>query len=253
LAIAPNNPNLLYAAYEDNIWRTDNVGTNWTDISAGLPGLYINFIAIDPDNSMHLFVTLSGFYAGYKVFESDNGGTSWNNISGSLPNIVVNCIAYEDRNGNPDDAIYIGTDIGVFYRNSYLGDWVPFSNYLPTMPVYDLEINESYNVITAGTFGRGLWRSPTYTSCQSNITLTGNGAVGYSYYQAGEYINSTNVFDDGHGQESFYKAGDYIQLNSGFQVSSGSEFKAWIGPCSSGIPENSNKMETKANKLKQQD
>lgn len=238
LAIAPNNPNQLYAANEDNIWRTDNGGTNWTDISAGLSGYKINFIAIDPDNSTHIFVTLSGFYSGNKVFESNNGGTTWNNISGTLPNIVVNCIAFEDRNGNPADAVYIGTDVGVFYRNSSLGDWIPFSNYLPTVPVYDLEINETFNVITAGTFGRGLWRSPTYTTCQSNITLSGNGAVGYSYYQASVNINSTNVFEDGSGQESYYKAGDHIRLNPGFKVTNHSKFKAWIGLCSAGFPDN---------------
>ena len=131
--------------------------------------------------------------------------------------------------------------MGVFYRNSSLGDWIPLSNWLPTVPVFDLEINEPNGLMTAGTYGRGLWRSPTYSWCNSSWTLTGSSTFGYNYYQASEFINSTRVYNKGVGQESYYKAGAQIKLNPGFQVSSGSKFKAWIGTCGAGIPENSPK------------
>ena len=62
---------------------------------------------------------------------SADTGKTWTNISGSLPNVPVNCIVYDDNNGSPNDALYIGTDIGVFYRDNTLGDWVPFSTRLP--------------------------------------------------------------------------------------------------------------------------
>jgi len=246
LAMGISNPNRIYAAFENTIWRSDNGADTWNDISAGLSGYNITFIAVNPNNSMNVFITLADFVSGEKVYESSNGGTFWNNITGSLPNIKINCIIYENTNGNPDDAIYIGTDIGVFYRNNSLSDWIPFSNWLPTVPVFDLEINESSGVITAGTYGRGLWRSQTYTSCASHFSLAGNGPPGYSYFQASEYIHSTRVYNQGTGQESYYKAGAQIKLNPGFQVSSGSKFKAWIGPCGGGIPEE-NSPKTNAN------
>jgi photosystem II stability/assembly factor-like uncharacterized protein len=246
MAMGTSNPNRIYASFENTIWRSDDGGANWDDKSIGLPGYHITFIAVDPDNSLNIFVTLEGFHNGEKVYNSSTGGTSWTNITGSLPNIIVNCVAFEDRNGNPNDAIYIGTDVGVFYRNSSLGDWIPFSNWLPTVPVFDLEINESNNIITAGTFGRGLWRSPTYTTCESHFTLSGNGANGYSYYQASEYIHSTRVYNQGTGQEGHYKAGSQVKLYQGFHVSGGSKFKAWIGPCGAGIPENSAETNSEA-------
>jgi hypothetical protein len=170
------------------------------------------------------------------VYRSTNAGTSWTNISGTLPNVPVHCIAYEDRDGNPDDAIYIGTDIGVFYRDNTLGDWVPFTNWLPVVPVFDLEVNETFSVVTAATYGRGLWRSPTYTACDVFLSLSGTGASGHTYYQASDYITSSRVFNEGLGQQTIYKAGNYITLTVGFNVTGGSEFKATLGPCGGGVP-----------------
>ena len=115
-------------------------------------------------------------------------------------------------------------------------DVMPFSNWLPVVPVFDLEINNTNDVITAGTFGRGLWRSETYTDCPTYWSLTGNGAAGFSYYQASDYITSSRVFDKGVGQDAVFKAANDITLSPGFNVTGGSTFEALIGPCGEGIP-----------------
>lgn len=231
LAMGTDNPNRIYSAGGYKVYRSDNGGNTWTSLPFSFSNAIINDIAVNPNNSMEIFVTCGYFDDGLKVFKSSNGGSSWTNISGSLPNVIMNCIAYENTNGNPDDALYIGTDVGVFYRNNTLGDWVTFSNWLPTVPVFDLEINEPEGIITAGTFGRGLWRSPTYGTCLSGYSLSGYGPIGVSIYQASNYINSTRKYIQGKGQETYYKAGNAIHLLQGFRVSNGSKFKAYNGPC----------------------
>ena len=240
LAMGTSNPNRVFASNGTTINMSNNGGSSWTNVSAGLPGYTITFIAVDPDDSFDVFVTLSGFNDGEKVYRSTNAGTSWTNISGSLPNIIVNCIAFEDNNGVPDDALYIGTDVGVFYRDNNIDDWSPFGNGLPTVPVFDLEINEASGVITAGTYGRGLWRSNSYTECYDSWTLSGTEKPGYNYYQVNDYINSSRTVNQGIGQECYYKAGNQIKLTPGFNVTTGTRFKAWIWPCGAGIPENEN-------------
>jgi hypothetical protein len=237
LAIGTNNTGRLYAASATVIRMSNDAGSNWTTVTYGLPGISITGIAVNPDNSADVFITFGGYSAGQKVYRSNNAGTSWTNITGSLPNVPVHCIAYEDNNQSPDDAIYIGTDIGIFYRDNTLGDWVPFSNRLPVVPVFDLEINETSEVVTAATFGRGIWRSSTYTTCQASWSLCCDAPAGYSYYQASDFITSTRVFNDGLGQEGIYKAANSITLSTGFNVTGGSEFKAMLGACGAGIPE----------------
>ena len=78
-----------------------------------------------------------GLSGRHQSFSSVDGGSTWSNVSGTLPNIPVNCIVYQ--NGS-NDALYIGTDFGVYYRDATLTDWVPHGNDLPNVIVSDMEI-----------------------------------------------------------------------------------------------------------------
>ena len=164
IAMGTNDAQRIYASSSSTMYTSANGGTSWTNISAGLPGIYITFIAVNPDNASDVFVTLGGFNAGQKVYKSEDAGLTWTNISGTLPDIPVNCIAYEDQNGSPNDALYIGTDIGIFYRDDDIGDWLLYSKDLPQTIVADIEINETNDLIRAGTYGRGIWTSALYAT-----------------------------------------------------------------------------------------
>lgn len=116
LAQGTSNPQRLYVSSVDVIYRVNDALTSnptWTSIGAGLPALFISGITVDPNNANHVFVSLSGYSDGVKVFRSYNSGDDWTNISSSLPNVPINCIRFHD-NGIQNDALYIGTDIGVF-------------------------------------------------------------------------------------------------------------------------------------------
>lgn len=168
MAIAPSNPNTIYAATLNKLYVTINGGTNWSQISTlNIAGNYVNFsnIVVDPANPNKIFITLSGYSAGNKVFMSPDGGVNWFNYSGTLPNVPVNCIVYE--NGS-NEGLYIGTDIGVFYTDGSMTDWIPYQTGLPNVVVNDLEISYYDNKLWAGTFGRGLWKTDLYTTLSIN-------------------------------------------------------------------------------------
>jgi hypothetical protein len=237
MAMGTSNTSRIYAANGTSIWRSDDAAGTWTSISAGLPGIGITFIVVNPDNSNDVFVTVGQYFAGQKVYRSTNGGSSWTNISGTLPNTVVNCIAYEDTDGTPDDAIYIGTDIGVYYRNNTIGDWIPYMNGLPTVPVFDLEINKPSNLIRAATYGRSIWSSDLYNSCPSGYGLTqandpsNPNYTGFQYYEASNTITSSRIITGGVGTDVTYKAGNSVTLLEGFHAREGNLFLATRGPC----------------------
>lgn len=244
LAIGTSNSSRVYAASGASIWMSDNGGTSWTSISAGLPGISISYITVNPDNSFEVYVSLEGFTAGQKVYRSLNAGSTWTNISGSLPNVPANCIAFQDNNGSPAMAVYVGTDIGVFYRDANHSDWIPFRNGLPTTPVFDLEINLTNNRITAGTFGRGLWRSELYTTCPTWYLLTqGNdpsnpNSTGYQFYESADSLISSRIITGGIGTDVTYKANNYIRLTTGFHARENNLFVAKLGPCGLGVLDN---------------
>lgn len=160
VAVAPSNNQYIYTATYTQMYKSTNGGNNWTTITNNLPNNAITYIAIHPTDPNTVWVTLSGFSAGNKVFKTTNGGTSWTNVSGNLPNLPVNCIAYQT---GTNDGIYVGTDVGIYYRDNTLANWVSFMDGLPNVIVNELEIHYGVNKIRAATYGRGVWESDLYT------------------------------------------------------------------------------------------
>jgi hypothetical protein len=158
LTIAPSDPNYIYTASLDRLYMTSNGGTTWSNVTSGLPvsSTGITCIAVSDQNPQQVWVTLSGYQAGQKVLYSSDAGSTWTNISGSLPNIPVNCIAYQ--NGS-NDALYIGTDFGVYYIDNTLPGWIPYGNGLPNVIISELEIFYPGQKIRAATYGRGIWEA----------------------------------------------------------------------------------------------
>lgn len=163
-AIAPSNNQVIYAlkAGTNGVSKSTNGGTSFTAVSTGLPTtVQPTGIAISNTDPNVAFVTYSGYGASTKVYKTTNGGTSWTNLSTGLPNIPVNCVVY--TNGSTDDAIYVGTDMGVYYKNN-TSAWIAFNTGLPNCAVTDLEIYYSTGRLRAATFGRGTWDSDLYTA-----------------------------------------------------------------------------------------
>src|SRR5690606_23144685 len=132
MAVAPSNSNVIYIATLTQIRKTTNGGSSWTVINNGLPNLNISYIAVHNLNPNILWVTFSGFSNGNKVYKSVDGGTSWVNVSGNLPNIPVNCVVYEKSTTNRK---YVGTDMGVYYKNDDILRWEAFMDNLPNVQV----------------------------------------------------------------------------------------------------------------------
>jgi photosystem II stability/assembly factor-like uncharacterized protein len=165
LEVAHNNPQVIYAGDGNKLYRTINAGAispTWTDITGGLPvaSNYLMAVAVNANNPDMAWVTFSGYVAGNKVYKTKDGGVTWANISGTLPNMPVNCVVYEN---NIKNAVYVGTDAGVYYINDGLADWVPYKFGLPNVIVDELEIHYASKKIRAATYGRGMWQAPLKT------------------------------------------------------------------------------------------
>lgn len=159
LIVAPSDENYIYASTYTESFRTKNGGITWDKISDGLPVLSIMSIAVAQNNPEKIWLSLSGFTYGEKVYMSEDAGSTWVNYSEGLPNIPTNFIKSHENN---NAALYLGTDNGIYYRDQTLEKWTKFSKGLPNVIVSDIEIQNDFDRIIAGTYGRGLWESPLY-------------------------------------------------------------------------------------------
>ena len=202
IAVAPSNTQIMWTAKGGQLYKSLNGGTAWSLISA-LPGGSISDIVCHPTNVNKVWVSMSGFSAKNKVFRTADQGVTWTNISSSIPNISVNCMEI-DKNGT--DAVYIGTDVGCFFRDASMTVWQPFCNGLPNVTVTQLQIFYPGSKIRASTYGRGMWESGMYAAgpyppdanfgADKFIGCPGLG-VQYSDYSAGNPTSWTWSFQGG--------------------------------------------------------
>ncbi len=177
IAMAQSNPNIVVASRLSfssgspvvrALYKTTNGGTTWTNIwNTAFPAATLNSITIHPTQPNKIWVGFSiGFTAtnpnhARKVFYSEDGGTTWTNITNGLPNVPVWTIAAQDN--SPVGAIYVGTAIGVFYKDNTMSRFVEFQVGMPRgVMVTDLKIHSGVGKIYAGTHGRGIWAANLY-------------------------------------------------------------------------------------------
>jgi len=162
MACAPSDSNYIYVAKSNRLWVSTN-GTAFTDRTGTLPvaSAAITYIAVSNTNPQQAWVTFSGYSAANKVWTTTNAGATWTNYTTGLPNIPANCIVYQ--NGSPNQSLYVGTDVGVYYRDNTAGSWVAYNTGLPNVIVNELEIQYTANKLRAATYGRGIWQSDLNT------------------------------------------------------------------------------------------
>lgn len=165
ITIAPNDGKTIYTSRDAKLYRTFDTGSNWSSVNS--PAGNITRIVVSPTDSKTLYITVNGGN-GKRIYKSTNGGDSWTNITLNFPNDVnAICIAYEK---GTNEGLYVGTPIGVFYKNASLTQWMYFGSGLPNTEINDISIAYGAKKIRVGTWGRGVWEANLY----STVTSVGN-------------------------------------------------------------------------------
>ena len=144
LAIAPNNPNTMYAATDDGTFRSGDAGATWTIIPDFGPPITI---AVDPTNSSVVYFGSAG------LLKSTDGGANRTAVNLPTNNPGVRSIAFDP---STPATMYVGSDAGVFRSTDSGSTWTTLNNFgLPAVPnVNALVIDATAtSTIYAGTSG----------------------------------------------------------------------------------------------------
>lgn len=180
--------NVLYASKGSRkMGRTDNALADtvvWQNVSTYLPNAVVAVNAIETHKSDSLTVYIA---FNKNVYKSLNGGNSWTLMTPNLPDVAVNTLVTDTS--SVLENLYIGTDLGIYYWDASMTEWVNFSSGFPyAARVTELEIAyDSPKRIRAATYGRGMWESDLY-SPETNVFPT--SAVWNSPNTSGEVIGT---------------------------------------------------------------
>lgn len=142
---APGTTDRLYQQNHHGVWRSNDGGRNWDDITKGLPstfGFPIRVHPRDPDTIWTLPLngdTLGRFPpdAAAAVWRSRDGGETWQALREGLPQkscyftVLRQAMAGDDRD---PAGIYFGTNSGSVFASVDEGDrWEEIARHLPTI------------------------------------------------------------------------------------------------------------------------
>ncbi|MDA9125978.1 T9SS type A sorting domain-containing protein [Flavobacteriaceae bacterium] len=153
LELDPINSDIMYVSFGSKLHKSLDHGVTFSliqDFTSNITSVEVN----NNDNSIVYFTTSGG---SGKVYRSTDQGTNFTEITGTLPNVTKNIIKHQPL--SPTNALYLGTSLGVFRYDDLTNDWGLYETNLPNTDVRDLSINTVDYNITAGTHGRGIWRS----------------------------------------------------------------------------------------------
>ncbi len=156
-----------------------NLGLNLNPFQLDVSSLYA-----DPHDAAGgtVYATIAGFGTTaqpmVQVFRTTDGGQHWVSLQSNLPNAPANAIVVDPQDAN---TVYVATDLGVFVTRAVAtcattsGCWAVYGTGLPLSPVTQLLATPSGSasqVLTAGTYGRGVWEAPLATAGAATTTAT---------------------------------------------------------------------------------
>ncbi len=159
LAVSALNADYVLAGSGDGkVHISLDGGSNWEDISVGLPNRWVTDVYFDPIVENTIYATVSGFRwdeALPHVFKSDDLGQNWQSISGNLPELPVNVMAID-----PDDSneIIVGTDAGIYMTVDGGVHWESITSNLPMVPVVAFKLIPATKDLYAATYGLSTWK-----------------------------------------------------------------------------------------------
>jgi len=163
LAMAHDNPNLVYAGTGAGIYKTTNGGTTWSATGSGLLPLSL---IIDPTNPNILYAGFNG-----DLQKTTDGGDTWVSSANGIDNPLVFSLAIDPNNTS---VLYAGTaGTGAFKSVDGGATWNPLNVDTTVWSLY-LDPTKS-NVIYAGSNGNGVFKS---TNAGASFIRTGSPAVG---------------------------------------------------------------------------
>src|SRR5579862_191560 len=148
MVMAPGNPALLYQQNHCGIYRSENAGDDWTDISEGSPSRFGFPIAVhprDPDSIWVIPLVGAEMRAvpdgELAVYNSTDAGRTWRKQGKGLPSrnayVMVLREAFAADQCDPA-GLYFGTETGQLYYTSNEGrQWSLLADLLP--PILSVE------------------------------------------------------------------------------------------------------------------
>jgi photosystem II stability/assembly factor-like uncharacterized protein len=174
LAESPLENGLIWAGSNDGLVHiTRDGGQNWTNVTGNIPNLpeWGTVSNIEPSryDAGTAYMTVDFHQMNGRdpyVYKTSDYGRTWKSLSATIPKSVFSYCHWVHEDPVRQGLLYLGTENAIYASFNDGRTWLPLQNNLPHAPVHHMVVQEHFNDLVIGTYGRGFWIMDDITPLQ---------------------------------------------------------------------------------------
>ena len=91
------------------------------------------------------------------VYKTADYGATWRAITTGIPPSMLSYVHWLEEDPVRQGLLYLGTENAIYVSFDDGAHWQPLQTNLPHAPVYGIVVQEHFNDLVIGTYGRGFW------------------------------------------------------------------------------------------------
>ena len=156
---------------------TRDGGTNWTNVTDGIPDLppwgTVNSIEPSRHDAGTCYVAFDMHQINIRdphVYKTNDYGKTWKLIVDGIPKSELSYSHSVREDPVRKGLLYVGTENAIYASFNDGEKWHPLQNNLPQAPVHWLVVQDHFNDLVVATYGRGFWIMDDVTPLQQMTT-----------------------------------------------------------------------------------
>jgi photosystem II stability/assembly factor-like uncharacterized protein len=171
---SPAEQGVFYAGSNDgkvHVSRDD--GASWTDVTGNFPDWPKDGVVRGIDASKwdggKAYLVVEGHQVGdFKpyAYRTEDYGESWKKITEGIPDHILSFTRSIQEDPVRPGLVYLGTENRIYVSFDDGDRWQPLINNMPPAPMYGIIVQENFDDLVIGTYGRGFWIMDDLTPLQ---------------------------------------------------------------------------------------
>lgn len=174
LAESPIAKGCIWAGTNDGLVHiTRDGGKNWVNVTKNIPNLPPDGTVSNLEPSRYqagtCYLTVDFHQMNNRdpfVYKTTNYGKTWKFIGEDIPKSVFSYCHWIHEDPVKEGLLYLGTENAIYFSFNDGKTWLPVQNNMPHAPVHHMVVQEHFNDLVVGTYGRGFWIMDDITPLQ---------------------------------------------------------------------------------------